>query len=78
MAMNKTVLTNLIKANLTALGRDVSKIDVDGLGAIADAIVTHITGTGVVSLATPGLTALQDGSGPIATFHTGTATGTIT
>jgi len=78
MALNKTVLTNLIKSKLVALGRDASKIDEQGLGAIAEAIVEHIQTAAVVNTTVTvvnvsGVTPGPGVSGP----GTGTGVGTV-
>lgn len=78
MALNATTLKNLIISNLEALGGSrTGNIDEDGIGAIASAIVSHITSAGVVTV--NNATGLVDSAGnPPSPTHTGSATGIIT
>lgn len=71
MALNGTVLKDLIKANLIALGRDAGDLDEDGLLAISNAIVQHITTSGIVNVTN--VTLVQPGVGT-----SGPGAGTIT
>ena len=71
MAMNGTVLKDLIKTNLVALGRPAGTLDEAGLLAIANAIVEHITTTGVITVTNvssvePGAGVSGPGAGTIA------------
>lgn len=50
MALEGTALKSLIISNLQALGRNVSEIDQDAMGAIANAIVTHILTSSVITI----------------------------
>lgn len=70
MALSGNDLKDLIITNLTALGRDVASIDQTGLLAISNAIISHITTSGVVNTSVVGTSP----SGAV----TGTGTGTLT
>lgn len=71
MALNGTVLKDLIKTNLVALGRPAGTLDEPGLLAIANAIVQHITTSGVVNVTN--VSAVEPGAGT-----SGPGSGTIT
>ena len=50
MALNGTALKSLMVSNLQALGRETQHIDDAGLEAIANAVVTHILTSAVITI----------------------------
>lgn len=76
MALNPTVLTDLIVANIeAATGNTLPAASSVVWGAVAAAIVTHLTTAGVVEVAVASVSGVTAGS---AVSGPGAGTGTIT